>query len=197
MERPTIGVLAIQGSFDLHLASLRRAGIAGAKVRSPEDLSKIQGLIVPGGESTVLTGITRECGLFGQIRDAAATGMPMFGTCAGAILLGEGPQDPERLGVVPASLVRNAYGRQSESFVKDLLLDPFEEPFHGIFIRAPRIGLPPRHEEKGLVVLGREGDDPVFLRYRRVLLTTFHPELTDDTRIHRYFVEEIVNHGMD
>lgn len=187
----TIGVLAVQGSFDLHLESLRRGGVEGREVRSPDDLAGLDGLIIPGGESTVMAGVTEESGLYEEIRAAATTGLPILGTCAGAILLGEGDEAPVRLGVVPVVVERNAYGRQIESFERDLSLEPFEEPFRAIFIRAPQIRLPSRHAQKGIEVLGRDGEYPVLVRYRHILIATFHPELTDDTRMHRYFVEEI------
>jgi 5'-phosphate synthase pdxT subunit len=185
--RQPIGVLAIQGSFDLHAAALERAGIPARKVRRPEDLEGLLGIILPGGESTVLAGVSRDTGLFPRLRAAIAGGLPAFGTCAGAILLGQGESRPERLGLAPVTVVRNAYGRQAQSFEAELLLLPFERPFRGIFIRAPRIELPENAAEQELEVLGWRDRDPVLVRHRRILLATFHPELTSDLRLHRYF----------
>ena len=191
-KTPVIGVLAIQGSFELHLGVLRRNGIACKKVRYPEELSDIQGLIIPGGESTVIMGVGRETGLFDNLRDRVADGLAILGTCAGAIILGQGGEFPDRFGLVPVNLFRNAYGRQFESFEKQLSLRPFNDPFQTIFIRAPKIILPENHEEKGIDVLGWDGENPVFLQYKRILLATFHPELTEDGRIHQYFLEKVV-----
>ncbi len=188
----TVGVLALQGSFELHLRTLESLGARPVKVRRPSDLAGLDALIIPGGESTVMTGIGRENGLFDAIRSAALERLPVFGTCAGAILLGEGDDYPERLGVVPVTVERNAYGRQRESFEKDIVLEPVGGPFRCIFIRAPKIHLPRKHRALGLEVLGRDGDDPVLVRHGRHLLSTFHPELTGDTRIHRYFLDELV-----
>ncbi|MBI4583478.1 MAG: pyridoxal 5'-phosphate synthase glutaminase subunit PdxT [Planctomycetes bacterium] len=189
MERPPcIGVLALQGSYDLHLGALEKLGVPARKIRLPEDLAGIQGLIIPGGESTVMSGVARDCGLFQPLQQAGAAGLPIFGTCAGAILLGQGGGFPERLGLAPVILKRNAYGRQWDSFEKILPLKPFAAPFQCIFIRAPKIEL----QEPGidsLEVLGWDGPDPILVQYRNLLLSTFHPELTEDLRVHRYFVE--------
>ena len=192
-----IGVLAVQGSFDLHMAALASYGVAPVKIRYAHELNDVDGLIIPGGESTVMTGVSQELGLFEALREAGEQGLPIFGTCAGAILLGRGDEAPERLGLVPAQLERNAYGRQFESFERDLQLLPFEAPFRAVFIRAPKIQLPPRHEDSGLRVLSWESNDPVLVRYRHYLLATFHPELTRDIRIHRYFVDEVVKKKRD
>lgn len=188
-----IGVLAVQGSFRLHIDALSRCGgVAPVNIRYAHEISDLDGLIIPGGESTVLTGVSQELGLFEALREAGEQGLPIFGTCAGAILLGQGDEAPERLELVPAQLERNAYGRQVESFETNLQLLPFEAPFRAIFIRAPKIQLPPDHEELGLRVLAREGSDPVLVRYRHYLLATFHPELTTDIRIHRHFIDKVV-----
>ena len=207
-SKTTVGVLAIQGSFDLHLASLERVGCEARRVRDASELAGLDGLIIPGGESTVMTGVTRTRGFFTELRARARGGLAMFGTCAGAILLGEGEGPPERLGVVPVVVKRNAYGRQVDSFSRELALEPFDRPFPGIFIRAPRVHLP-GELPADLEILGHDGElrrrvsedgevqgaSPVFLRHGRILLATFHPELTDDDRVHRYFVEECVLEG--
>ena len=187
-----IGVLAVQGSFDLHVDALERSGVVPVKIRYAHELNGLDGLIIPGGESTVMTGVSQELGLFEALREAGERGLPVFGTCAGAILLGRGHEAPERLGLVPAQVERNAYGRQLESFEGEIRLLPFEAPFRALFIRAPKIKLPPRHEELGLRVLGWEGNNPVLVSYRHYLLATFHPELTADIRVHQHFVDEII-----
>lgn len=184
-----VGVLAIQGSFPLHLAALSRLGVEGRRVRKPADLEGISGLILPGGESTVMSLLAREYGLFEPIRKLAKDGLPMMGTCAGAILLGRGEGTPPRLEAVPVDLVRNAYGTQVDSFTAALNLTPLASPFEGIFIRAPKIALPA--EGSPVEVLGKHRGDPVMVRAGNILLTTFHPELTEDLRLHEYFLESV------
>jgi 5'-phosphate synthase pdxT subunit len=195
--RGPIGVLAIQGSFALHVDSLRRLGLPSRLVRKPTDLAGLSGLILPGGESTVMSLLMEKYGLFEPIRELGRSGFPMFGTCAGAILLGCGEGIPRRLEVAPLELVRNAYGTQVDSFTAPLHLRPFPEPFLGIFIRAPRIvrlGIsPPQVPEAARAVsLGDHGGDPVLVEAGRFLLATFHPELTDDLRVHELFVRRFV-----
>ena len=184
---PVIGVLALQGSFPLHLASLRKCGVRGRRVRKPGDLAGLRGLIIPGGESTTMEKLARRCGLFEALREAAGAGLPIFGTCAGAILRGRGAERPDRLELVDVEVRRNAYGRQVDSFSADLFLTPFDRPFHGVFIRAPIIEDPGTRIEGE--VLGKHGGNPVLLRSGRMLLATFHPELTDDLRVHRFFLQ--------
>jgi len=180
-----IGVLAFQGDFELHRKALERAGVEGRKVRLPADLSGLAGLIIPGGESTTMVRLAKVYGLFEELRRVGREGLPMFGTCAGAIILGRGDPNPERLGLVPVTVRRNAYGRQRESFERSIRLAALGgEPLNCIFIRAPKVDPPPAEVE----VLGRDGEDPILLRHRHYLLSTFHPELTDDLRIHRVFL---------
>lgn len=201
-----IGVLAIQGSFALHARSLAMLGVPCREVRNREDLDGLQGLILPGGESTTISLLMEECGIFEPIRRLGLDGLPMFGTCAGAILLGRGAGIPRRLELAPLELRRNAYGTQVDSFSATLALTPFREPFHGIFIRAPRIvgvgqvvgvaardagSLGPRGPD-GIEVLGEHGGTPVLVAWGNFLLSTFHPELTDDLRIHRLFLDRFV-----
>ncbi len=182
-----IGVLAIQGSFPLHLRALERLGVESREVRKPADLDGIAGLILPGGESTVMSLLAREYGLFEPLQALARGGLPCFGTCAGAILLGRGEGQPPRLEAAPVELLRNAYGSQVDSFTAELTLEPFDRPFHGVFIRAPRISRvdPPAR------VLGSHGASPVLVQCGHLLLATFHPELTEDLRVHRHFVNSI------
>ncbi len=190
-EEGTVGILALQGSFGLHQKALRRLGVATRLVRVPEHLDDLSGLVIPGGESTVMSLLAREYGLFEPLRCAAREGLAIMGTCAGAILLGQGDGDPPRLGVVPLRLRRNAYGSQSDSFTAELRIDIFDETFHGVFIRAPVIlPAPPAaaFEDAPVRVLGRHEGQVVLAQSGDVLLTTFHPELTDDLRLHRYFL---------
>jgi len=185
-EPDSIGVLALQGDFEMHLRALDRAGARGRKVRLPEDLQGLRGLVIPGGESTTMVKLARDYGLLQHLRRLGQEGLPMFGTCAGAILLGQGDSFPERLGLVPVTVRRNAYGRQRESFEKPIRLGIGGEEFTCIFIRAPKIDPPVPPEVQ---VLGTDGGDPILLRFRNFLLATFHPELTRDLRIHRLFLD--------
>jgi pyridoxal 5'-phosphate synthase pdxT subunit len=173
----TIGVLALQGNFREHAAMLRRLGADVVEVRKPEELGAIDGLVLPGGESTAIVRLMRLSGLDEEIRGFER---PVFGTCAGLILLARGGP-LERL---DAEVLRNAYGRQVESFEADLELDGEAEPLHGVFIRAPRI------VETGarVHVLASLDGDPVLVQEGGVLAASFHPELTDDTRVHERFL---------
>jgi pyridoxal 5'-phosphate synthase pdxT subunit len=177
VDRPRIGVLALQGNFREHAAVLRRLGAEPLEVRKPEQLEGLDGLIIPGGESTAITRLIRIYGLEDAIRGFEA---PIFGTCAGMILL-----DRNHLGLVDLAVERNAYGRQVASFEADLGLADGGEPLPGIFIRAPRVA------EAGpeVEVLAELDGEPVLLRQGRFLVAAFHPELTDDTRIHELFLD--------
>ena len=172
-----IGVLAVQGNFREHAAMLRRLGAEPVEVRKPEQLEGLDGLIIPGGESTAIMRLVRLDGLEDAIRDFA---QPVFGTCAGMILL-----DRNHLGVLDVEVARNAYGRQVASFEADLELAGEDEPLRGVFIRAPRVA------EVGadVDVLAELDGEPVLLREGRVLVASFHPELTDDTRVHERFLD--------
>lgn len=184
---PVIGVLALQGSFPLHIASLERCGARTRRVRKPADLEGLRGLVIPGGESTTMENLALRCGLFEALGEAGRSGLPIFGTCAGAILLGKGRERPGRLELVNVQVRRNAYGRQVDSFSDDLLLTPFDSPFHGVFIRAPIIEAPPG--DSGCEILGEHDGNPVLLRSGQILLATFHPELTSDLRVHKLFLQ--------
>jgi pyridoxal 5'-phosphate synthase pdxT subunit len=175
--RPQIGVLAVQGNFREHAAVLRRLGAGPVEVRKPEQLEGLDGLIIPGGESTAITRLMRIYGLEEAIRTFEA---PIFGTCAGMILL-----DRNHLGLVDLAVERNAYGRQVASFEADLGLADGGAPLPGIFIRAPRVA------EAGpdVEVLAELDGEPVLLRQGRFLVASFHPELTDDTRVHELFLD--------
>jgi 5'-phosphate synthase pdxT subunit len=181
-----IGVLALQGDFALHAAALRRAGVEAAEVRSPGALEDVDGLVLPGGESTTLLHLMAAAGFEPALRAFHARGRPLFGTCAGLILLArevENPRQPS-LGLIDVTVERNSYGRQRESFEAAApagLEGP--RPIPMVFIRAPRI----RRVGPGVEVLLRHAGDPVLARQGRVLVAAFHPELTDDLTVHRYF----------
>jgi len=172
-----IGVLAVQGNFREHAAMLRRLGAEPVEVRKPEQLEGLDGLIIPGGESTAIMRLVRLYGLENAIREFSR---PVFGTCAGMILL-----DRNHLGVLDLEVARNAYGRQVASFEADLDLGGDERPLRGVFIRAPRIA----EVGANVDVLAELDGEPVLLRDGRVLVASFHPELTDDTRVHERFLD--------
>jgi 5'-phosphate synthase pdxT subunit len=178
-----IGVLAVQGNFREHAAVLRRVGAEVVEVRKPEQLDALDGLVIPGGESTAIGRLIR---LYGLEEAIARFAGPVFGTCAGMILL-----DRDHLGLVDVAVRRNGYGRQVASFEADLALDGEEEPLRGVFIRAPRVAAAGPEVE----VLAELDGEPVLLRDGRFLVASFHPELTDDTRVHERFLE-LVREGM-
>jgi len=175
-----IGVLAVQGNFREHAAMLRRLGAEPVEVRKPEQLDELDGLVIPGGESTTITRLMRLYGIEEAIRRFPR---PILGTCAGLIVL-----DKEHLGLLDVHVRRNAYGRQVASFEADLDLDLGDgRPLRGVFIRAPRV------ERVGddVEVLAELDGGPVLLRQGRLLVATFHPELTDDSRVHELFLDAV------
>jgi pyridoxal 5'-phosphate synthase pdxT subunit len=172
-----IGVLAVQGNFREHLRVLARLGADGIPVRKPEQLEGLDGLIIPGGESTAIGRLIEIYGLEEAIRGFAR---PVFGTCAGMILLARGGP----LEQVDIAVERNAYGRQVASFEADVELEDEVVPLRGVFIRAPRV----RETGPGVEVLAEHEGEPVLLRDGRVLVASFHPELTEDTRVHERFL---------
>jgi 5'-phosphate synthase pdxT subunit len=172
-----IGVLALQGNFREHAAMLRRLGAEVVEVRLPGQLEGLDGLVIPGGESTTMMRLMRLYGLDEAIRRFPGA---MLGTCAGMIVL-----DRSHLGLTDVDVDRNAYGRQAASFEADLGLDGDETPLRGVFIRAPRV----REAGDGVEVLAEHDGEPVLLRQGRFLVASFHPELTDDTRVHERFLE--------
>ena len=171
-----IGVLAVQGNFREHAQVLRRLGAEAVEVRKPEELEGLDALVVPGGESTTFMRLMRLYGLDEALRSFEG---PVLGTCAGMIVL-----DREHLGLMDIAVERNAYGRQVASFEADVQLEG-EEPLTGVFIRAPRL----RDAGEAVEVLGKLDGEPVLLRQGRFLVASFHPELTDDTRVHERFLE--------
>jgi 5'-phosphate synthase pdxT subunit len=174
-----VGVLAVQGNFREHAAMLRGLGAEVVEVRLPAQLDGLDGLVIPGGESTAIMRLIRLYGLEEAIRAFEA---PVFGTCAGMILL-----DREHLGLLDVDVERNGYGRQLASFEADLDLGDGEEALRGVFIRAPRV----TETGAGVEVLASHEGVPVLLREGRFLVASFHPELTADTRVHEWFLELI------
>ena len=175
-----VGVLAIQGGFEAHLTMLRELGARVSEVRVPADLADLDGLVIPGGESTTIVKGIELAGLEQPIRTHYAEGRPVFGTCAGMIVC-----DEDHLGLLGVTTRRNAFGRQLQSFEADLGIDGIgEEPMRAIFIRAPWVE---RHRP-GVEVLATYGEHPVAVREGSVLACAFHPELTDDSRLHALFM---------
>jgi len=175
-----VGVLALQGDFAAHAEMLRRLGAEVSEVRAPGDLDRLDGLVIPGGESTTISMGIESAGLEDAIRAHHEAGRPILGTCAGMILC-----DEAHLGLIDATATRNAFGRQLQSFEADLRLEGAgEEPLRAVFIRAPWIE---RHGP-GVEVLAEHGGHPVAIRDDTVLVTAFHPELTDDSRVHALFM---------
>lgn len=182
-----VGVLALQGDFSEHEAILSRLNAEVREVRLPADLEGLDCLIIPGGESTTITRLMAMYGLLEPLR-AFAAHRPVWGTCAGMIVMAKHATDMDRetLGLMDISVVRNAFGRQVDSFETDLQIDEIPgEPFHAVFIRAPLI----KDAGPNVKVLAQiEGRGIVAARQGHLLATSFHPELTDDTRLHRYFL---------
>ena len=184
-----VGLLALQGDFAAHEKVLGELGVESKLVKKPADLTDVQGLIIPGGESTTLLKLMAPVAMRPALEQFHAQGRPIFGTCAGLILLARDTLPPqESLGFIDIVAKRNAYGRQIDSFValgKPLAADLSVEPLEMVFIRAPKIarvnsGVTPLAEYRGEVVLARQGN---------VLVSSFHPELTQDRRVHRYFLQ--------
>ncbi len=184
-----VGVLALQGASRRHAEALAALGAHPVEVRTPEDLSGVEGLVLPGGESTTMSRLLALSGLFDPIAERLAAGMPAFGTCAGLILLAgevlDGRPDQRSLGILDVAVRRNAFGRQVDSFETDLSVDGLGGgAFPAVFIRAPvveRVG-------EGVDVLASVGSHPVLCRQGPVLAAAFHPELSDDLRLHELFL---------
>jgi 5'-phosphate synthase pdxT subunit len=176
---PRVGVLAVQGNFREHAAMLRRLGADVVEVRKPEELRGLDGLVVPGGESTTFMRLMRLYGLDEAIREFDR---PILGTCAGMIVL-----DRHHLGLVDLAVDRNAYGRQVASFEADLRLAGDDKPLRGVFIRAPRV----RETGEDVEVLAERDGEPVLVRDGRIIVASFHPELTEDTRVHELFLKAV------
>lgn len=182
------GVLALQGDFREHARVFADAGAIPVEVRTPEDLAGVDVLAIPGGESTTIGKLARAYGLVEPIRERAAAGMPILGTCAGMIVLAERVEGGEPLlGLVDITVRRNAYGRQVDSFEADLEVEGIDHPVRGVFIRAPRV------EEIGadVRVLAEHEGHPVVLEQGRILVASFHPELVGETALHRYVLDRL------
>jgi 5'-phosphate synthase pdxT subunit len=190
-----IGVLALQGDFDAHRRRLEQLGAEVVLVKKPEQLDEIDGLVIPGGESGTFLKLLGEAG-FEKLKQFVRL-KPTFGTCAGAILLASQVENPAQagLGALDIRIRRNAYGRQIDSsirtgkFLRDLEGKLAESPLEMVFIRAPKI----EHLGEGVEVLATEGHDPVVVRQGRTMAATFHPELSDDTRVHQAFLNLVSN----
>ncbi len=187
-----IGVLALQGAFASHQQRLAELGCSSRQVRTSADLAEVDALVMPGGESTTMSKLLLSSGLFEEISARIDTGMPVFGTCAGMILLAtevlDGRPDQRSLGAIDLAVRRNGYGRQVDSFEADLDVATLPGgPFHGVFIRAPKV------ERIGpdVEVLAEHEGVPVLARSGRVTVASFHPELADDPRLHAQFVEHV------
>lgn len=192
-----IGVLALQGDVREHFSAIENCKAVPTEVKRPSDLDNLAGLIIPGGESTTIVKLLRIFDLFEPLQKALLNGLPVYGSCAGMILLAnkiiDGTSDQETLGVIDITVKRNAFGRQVDSFEQELLIPEIDDqPFNAIFIRAPwveKIGV----DVKSLADLTTVGGKvhSVLARNKSVLVSSFHPELTGDLRVHRYFIDKI------
>jgi 5'-phosphate synthase pdxT subunit len=186
-----VGVLALQGTFIEHIGLLRQLGVEASPVRLPHELDTLDGLIIPGGESTTMLRLMESFGLVQPIREMARDGLPIWGTCAGMILLAKDVSnyEMETLGLMDMKVRRNAFGSQIDSFEADLEIPLVgEEPFHAVFIRAPII----EEAMPGVEILSRLPDSTIVAtRQNRLLACAFHPEFTDDLRFHSYFLNMV------
>lgn len=183
-----IGVLSLQGAVSEHLELVRRCGVKARAVRRPGDLEGLNGLIIPGGESTTIGQLMRETGLDKAITERNKAGIPLYGTCAGMVLLAKevegGTQDQPHLGLMDVVVRRNAFGRQKESFEAGVLFEGWDNPVTGVFIRAPLI----IEAGSGVDILAYLDEGIIAARQNNIFATSFHPELTDDLSVHRYFL---------
>jgi len=195
-QTPLVGVLALQGDVREHLAALTAAGAQARPVRRPEELAEVEGLVIPGGESTTMSKLAVIFGLLEPLRERIRAGMPVYGTCAGMIMVADkildGRDDQETLGGIDMIVRRNAFGRQNESFEAAIDIAGIEGgPVEGVFIRAPWV----ESVGAGVEVLATYGDHAVAVRQGNVLATSFHPELTGDHRVHALFVDIVRSAG--
>lgn len=186
-----VGVVALQGAVGPHSVALSGLGAEVVEVRTPPDLAGVDAVVIPGGESTTISMLLVSSGLLDPLRDRLAEGLPALGTCAGMILLAtdllDGRPDQATLGILDIDVRRNAFGRQRDSFEADLDVVGFDRPLHAVFIRAPVV----ERAGDGVEVLATVADRPVLVQQGAVLASSFHPELTDDRRLHRRFLEGI------
>lgn len=201
---PTIGVLALQGDVREHLTALDDAGATAVAVRRPAELAAVDGIVLPGGESTTIDKLLRIFELFEPLRAAIGAGLPAYGSCAGMILLADritgGTSDQQTLGGLDITVRRNAFGRQVDSFETDLVVegiaDSHETPVHAVFIRAPWVEeVGPGVRVLARVESGQAAGRIVAVRERDVLATSFHPEISGDLRLHRLFVQIVTERG--
>ena len=189
----TVGVLALQGAFAAHERALDLLRVRRIEVRLPHHLERLDALILPGGESTTMSNLLASSGLFEPLAARIASGMPVFGTCAGMILLAaeilDGRLDQRRFDAIDIAVRRNGYGRQNDSFETDLVVSGLTAPFHACFIRAPKVV----RLGSGVEVLAEHDGVPVLVRSGSVTAAAFHPELTDDVRVHALFLR---HHGL-
>ena len=185
-----VGVLALQGAFGLHERVLNRIGVAAVQVRTPEELAEVDRLVIPGGESTAISKLLDANGLADPLCDRLADGLPVLGTCAGLILLAakvvDGYPGQRCFGAVDVAVRRNGYGRQSESFQAPIEIGGWDPAFPGVFIRAPVV----ESAGAGVEILASLDGVPVLCRQGSAVMSSFHPELADDDRIHLWFVEQ-------
>ena len=193
MSKPLIGVFALQGNVREHVAMLHEVGADAIGVRRPAELDRVDGLVLPGGESTTMYKLARSFELFEPLQKAIADGLPVFGTCAGMIMLADeitgGITGQETLGGLDVTVRRNAFGRQVDSFEAELGFAAFETPYHAVFIRAPWVERVGRDVEVLATVDSDGTDHAVAVRRDKILATSFHPELTGDSRLHGYFTD--------
>jgi len=191
MTSPVIGVLALQGDVREHLIALAAADAVARPVRRPEELAEVDGLVLPGGESTTISKLAVLFGLMEPIRERIGAGLPVYGTCAGLIMLADKILDPrsgqETFGGIDMIVRRNAFGRQNESFEAGVTVTGIDTPVEGVFIRAPWV----ESVGAGVEVLAEHEGHVVAVRQGKVLATSFHPELTGDHRIHELFVDMV------
>jgi len=189
-----IGVLALQGAFREHCWMLERCGVTALEIRKPEELDDVAGLIIPGGESTTIGKLMAQWGLMEKIKIRAREGMAVYGTCAGMIILAKDivGSDQPRLGLMDVTVRRNGFGRQKESFEAAMFVPEFgDNPVQAVFIRAPYI----EQANDKVKILAMVNEKVVIARQDNILVTAFHPELTDDDRIHKYFISMINEKG--
>lgn len=186
-----VGVLALQGAFSRHQDALTELGVATRQVRTPQDLEAVNALVMPGGESTTMSQLLESSEIFEPLAKRVEEGMAVFGTCAGMILLAnkiiDGRDDQTPFGAINIEVQRNAYGRQVDSFEADIDVDSLESPFHAVFIRAPRIA----SLGSQVKVLAYCGEDVVLAQQNNILVASFHPELTNDIRLHELFLKGV------
>jgi 5'-phosphate synthase pdxT subunit len=195
MDNIIVGVLALQGDFREHVEMVKMLGVEAREIRFPEQLDQVHGLIIPGGESTTINKLFDKYGFRKKLNEFYKSGKPLFGTCAGLIVLAKKAKGEERqLGLIDIDVERNAYGRQIDSFEQKISLNlnhkAGKKDFNSVYIRAPKI----IRKGDNVKVLGVHDEEIVLARQKNVLVSSFHPELTDDTRVHKYFIGMIREH---